>query len=57
VFAILTAVLSVCRFIVLSSILCCGGFIYKTRTLHLVFFFNLLLEQQTNTIQSWLESI
>lgn len=24
-----------CVFIVLSSILCCGGFIYKTRTLHL----------------------
>jgi hypothetical protein len=56
VFTILTAVLSVCRFIVLSSLLCCGGFIYKTRAEHLVFL-NLLFEQQINTSQSWLESI
>jgi hypothetical protein len=38
VFAILTSVLFACRFIVLSTLLCCGGFIYKTRVEHQVFF-------------------
>lgn len=38
VFTIRTVALFVCRFIVLSSLLCCGGFIYKTRVEHQVFF-------------------
>jgi hypothetical protein len=61
VFAILTSVLFACRFIVLSTLLCCGGFIYKTRVEHQAFFLSSYLEffimLLSNTIQSSVESM